>query len=103
MIMPASTGTRRSPILLAIKSLPGHGGMRVYGAHIGMAREGPKIGPFPEFTADVLPHIADLGYKAVQLRAIMEHPYCGSFGYLVSNFFAVASRFGAPEELKALI
>ena len=35
--------------------------------------------------------------------AVMEHPYYGSFGYHVSNFFGVSSRFGTPEELKALI
>jgi 1,4-alpha-glucan branching enzyme len=35
--------------------------------------------------------------------AIMEHPYYGSFGYHVSNFFAPTSRFGTPEELKELI
>ena len=35
--------------------------------------------------------------------AIMEHPYYASFGYHVSNFFAVSSRFGTPEELKELV
>ena len=35
--------------------------------------------------------------------AIQEHPYYGSFGYHVSNFFAASSRFGTPNELKALI
>ncbi len=35
--------------------------------------------------------------------AIQEHPYYGSFGYQVSNFFAVSSRFGTPDDLKALI
>jgi len=79
------------------------GGLRVYEAHVGMAREEPKIGTFPEFTRDVLPRIAALGYDAVQLMAIMEHPYYGSFGYHVSSFFAVSSRFGTPDELKELI
>lgn len=79
------------------------GGLRVYEAHVGMAREEPRIGTFPEFTRDVLPRIAALGYNAVQLMAIMEHPYYGSFGYHVSSFFAVSSRFGTPEELKELI
>jgi 1,4-alpha-glucan branching enzyme len=35
--------------------------------------------------------------------AVQEHPYYGSFGYHVSNFFAVSSRFGTPDELKELI
>jgi 1,4-alpha-glucan branching enzyme len=68
-----------------------------------MAQEEPRIGTFAEFTRHVLPRIAALGYNAVQLMAIMEHPFYGSFGYQVSNFYAVSSRFGEPEDLKALI
>jgi 1,4-alpha-glucan branching enzyme len=77
--------------------------LRIYEAHVGMAREEGKVGSFAEFTRDVLPSIAALGYNAVQLMAVMEHPYYGSFGYHVSSFFAVSSRFGTPEQLKALI
>ena len=79
------------------------GSLRIYEAHVGMAQEELKLGSFVEFTDKVLPRIAALGYNAVQLMAIMEHPYAGSFGYHVSNFYAVSSRFGTPEELKALI
>ena len=80
-----------------------HGGLRIYEAHVGMAQEEAKVGTFDEFTRNVLPRIARLGYNAIQLMAVMEHPYYGSFGYHVSNFFAVSSRFGTPEELKQLI
>ncbi len=79
------------------------GGLRVYEAHVGMSSEQEKVSSFGEFTQTILPRIAALGYNAVQLMAVMEHPYYGSFGYHVSNFFAVSSRFGTPEELKALI
>ena len=78
-------------------------GLRVYEAHVGMAQAAEKVGTFAEFTQNILPRIVDLGYNAVQLMAVMEHPYYASFGYHVSNFFAVSSRFGTPEELKALI
>jgi 1,4-alpha-glucan branching enzyme len=79
------------------------GGLRVYEAHVGMAQEEGKVGTFKEFTANILPRIASLHYNAIQLMAIQEHPYYGSFGYHVSNFFAVSSRFGTPEDLKELI
>ena len=79
------------------------GGLRIYEAHVGMAQEEGKVGTYKEFTARVLPRIADLGYNAVQLMAVQEHPYYGSFGYHVSNFFAASSRFGTPDELKELI
>ena len=78
-------------------------GLRIYEAHVGMAQEAERVGTFAEFTQNILPRIADLGYNAVQLMAVMEHPYYASFGYHVSNFFAVSSRFGTPEELKELI
>jgi 1,4-alpha-glucan branching enzyme len=79
------------------------GGLRIYEGHVGMAQEEPRVGTFREFTASVLPRARDLGYNALQLMAVMEHPYYGSFGYHVSSFFAVSSRFGTPEELKELI
>lgn len=75
----------------------------IYEAHVGMAQEKHGLGTFTEFTENVLPRIKDLGYNAIQLMAIQEHPYYGSFGYHVANFFAVSSRFGTPEELKTLI
>ncbi len=78
-------------------------GLRIYEAHVGMAQDAEKVGTFVEFTQYVLPRIVNLGYNTVQLMAIMEHPYYASFGYHVSNFFAVSSRFGTPEELKELI
>ncbi|MDR2586577.1 MAG: alpha amylase C-terminal domain-containing protein [Prevotellaceae bacterium] len=75
----------------------------IYEAHIGMGGEEPRVHTFNEFREDVLPRIVQLGYNTIQLMAIQEHPYYGSFGYQVSNFFAVSSRFGTPDELKALI
>ena len=78
-------------------------GMRIYESHVGMATEEPKVGSFTDFKNAVLPQISALGYNAVQLMAVMEHPYYASFGYHVSNLFAVSSRFGTPEDLKDLI
>ena len=75
----------------------------IYEAHIGMAQEEGKVGSYKEFTQNILPRIKADGYNAIQLMAIAEHPYYGSFGYHVSNFFAPSSRFGTPEELMELI
>jgi 1,4-alpha-glucan branching enzyme len=75
----------------------------IYEAHIGMASEEERVATYAEFTSQVLPRIACAGYNTVQLMGIMEHPYYGSFGYQVSNFFAPSSRFGTPDELKKLI
>ena len=75
----------------------------IYECHIGMAQEEEKVGSFIEFRDNILPRIKDLGYNTIQIMAIMEHPYYGSFGYQVSNFFAVSSKYGMPSELKSLI
>ncbi len=75
----------------------------IYESHVGMAQEEEKVGAYTEFRDRVLPHIKKAGYNAIQLMAIAEHPYYGSFGYQVSNFFACSSRFGTPEELKSLV
>lgn len=75
----------------------------IYEAHVGMALEEGKVGSYLEFAEQLLPRIQAEGYNCVQLMAVMEHPYYGSFGYHVANFFAVSSRFGTPEELKHLI
>ncbi len=79
------------------------GDLFIYEAHVGMAQEKEGIGTYDEFTRNILPRIKNAGYNVVQLMAIQEHPYYGSFGYHVSNFFAPSSRFGTPEELKNLI
>ncbi len=75
----------------------------IYEAHVGMAQEKAGIGTYNEFRERILPRIAGSGYNTLQLMAVMEHPYYASFGYHVSSFFAASSRFGTPEELKALI
>ncbi|MCD7946300.1 MAG: alpha amylase C-terminal domain-containing protein [Clostridiales bacterium] len=75
----------------------------IYEAHVGMATEEERIGTYREFARDVLPRIKKAGYNTVQLMAIMEHPYYGSFGYQVSNFYAASSWFGKPEDLKYLV
>lgn len=75
----------------------------IYECHIGMGQDAEKVGTYTEFKDNILPRIAKDGYNCIQIMAIQEHPYYGSFGYHVSSFFAPSSRFGTPEELKGLI
>ncbi|HBK25529.1 MAG TPA: 1,4-alpha-glucan-branching enzyme [Clostridiales bacterium] len=85
------------------KDFVGEDELYIYEAHIGMAQEEGKIGSYREFADNILPRIHKAGYNTLQLMAIMEHPYYGSFGYQVSNFFAASSWFGRPEDLKYLV
>ena len=75
----------------------------IYEAHVGMAQEEAKVGTFAEFREKILPRIAASKYNTIQFMAVMGHPYYGSFGYHVANFFSLAGRFGTPEEFKELI
>ena len=84
-------------------------GLKVYEVHIGISSQEPAIASYKHFEANVLPRIASLvgdsrvaphvridalqGYNAVQIMAVMEHAYYGSFGYQVTSFFAISSRY----------
>ncbi len=85
------------------ENFKGENELYIYEAHVGMAQEDARIGTYREFADNILPKIRQAGYNTVQLMAIMEHPYYGSFGYQVSNFYAASSWFGVPEDLKYLV
>ena len=85
------------------KFKPNTSPLLIYECHIGMAQDKEGVGTYVEFREKVLPRIIKDGYNCIQIMAIQEHPYYGSFGYHVSSFFAASSRFGTPEELKELI
>jgi len=85
------------------KFIPNTSPLLIYECHIGMAASEEKVGSYDEFRREVLPRIKKDGYNCIQIMAIQEHPYYGSFGYHVSSFFAASSRFGTPDELKHLI
>ena len=77
--------------------------LRIYECHVGMSSQEPRVNSYLEFRDQMLPRIRKLGYNAIQIMAVQEHAYYGSFGYHVTNFYAASSRCGTPDELKALI
>ncbi|KAI4366165.1 hypothetical protein MLD38_022079 [Melastoma candidum] len=77
--------------------------LRIYECHVGISGSDPKVTSFNEFTEKVLPHIKDAGYNAIQLIGIVEHKDYYTVGYRVTNFFAVSSRYGNPEDFKRLV
>ena len=82
---------------------PNRNPLLIYECHIGMAEDAEKVGTYDEFRKSVLPRVEKDGYNCLQIMALQEHPYYGSFGYHVSSFFAASSRFGTPDDLKRLI
>jgi 1,4-alpha-glucan branching enzyme len=88
-------GTLKHLIVFKTKNFkPATDPLLIYECHIGMAQQEEKVGTYNEFREKILPRIAKAGYNCIQVMAIQEHPYYGSFGYHVSNFFAPSSRFG---------
>ncbi|THH12395.1 hypothetical protein EW145_g69 [Phellinidium pouzarii] len=85
------------------KRPPSPASVKIYESHVGISTSEGRVGTYKEFTTNILPRIKNLGYNTIQLMAIMEHAYYASFGYQVTNFFAISSRYGTPEELKELV
>ena len=103
-IFSAQVYAPEKPYQFKVKSFtPDVSPLLIYECHIGMAQEKEGVGTYDEFRENVLPRIAADGYNAIQIMAIQEHPYYGSFGYHVSSFYAPSSRFGTPDELRRLI
>ena len=103
-IFSAQVWAPEQPYVWKKKSFrPNTNPLLIYECHIGMAQDAEKVGTYREFQENVLPRVIRDGYNCIQIMAIAEHPYYGSFGYHVSNFFAPSSRFGTPEELKELV
>ena len=103
-IFSAQVWCPETPYIWKVKKFkPDTNPLFIYECHIGMGQDAEKVGTYREFKDNVLPRVVKDGYNCIQIMAIQEHPYYGSFGYHVSNFFAASSRFGTPEELKELI
>jgi len=103
-IFNAQVWDPQTPYVFKTKNFkPATDPLLIYECHIGMAQQEEKVGTYNEFREKILPRVAQAGYNCIQVMAIQEHPYYGSFGYHVSNFFAASSRFGTPDELKELI
>lgn len=103
-IFSAQVYAPKKPYKFKVKNFqPDVDPLLIYECHIGMAQQEEKVGSYEEFRKNTLPRIAKDGYNAIQIMAIQEHPYYGSFGYHVSSFYAPSSRFGTPDDLKRLI
>lgn len=103
-IFSAQVWSPEEPYQFKVKDFKPHTTpLLIYECHIGMATNEERVGTYEEFRTKVLPRVAADGYNAIQIMAIQEHPYYGSFGYHVSSFYAASSRFGTPDELKHLI
>ena len=81
--------------------------MSVYEVHLGSWRRKPEDKNRPlsylELSEELVSYVKEMGFTHVELLPVMEHPFDGSWGYQVVNFFAPSSRFGSPDEFRHLV
>jgi 1,4-alpha-glucan branching enzyme len=79
--------------------------MSIYEVHLGSWQRAPdgRLHTYREMARYLVPYVKDMGFTHVELLPVMEHPYTGSWGYQVIGFFAPTSRFGTPDDFKALV
>ncbi len=81
--------------------------MSIYEVHLGSWRrhEGEANRPYSylELAQTLIPYVLKMGYTHIEVLPIAEHPFEGSWGYQVTNYYAPTSRFGNPDELRHFI
>ncbi|CAN5594692.1 1,4-alpha-glucan branching protein GlgB [soil metagenome] len=79
----------------------------IYEVHLGSWRrhgdQGGRSFSYLELADTLLPYVVEMGYTHIQLLPVAEHPFEGSWGYQVTNYYAPTSRFGSPDEFRNLV
>ncbi len=81
--------------------------MSIYEVHLGSWRrrseEENRWLTYREAMEELIPYVKSMGYDYIELLPVAEHPFDGSWGYQVTGYYAVTSRFGRPEEFMAFV
>ncbi len=82
-----------------------HAPISVYEVHLGSWKRHPdgRFYTYRELASDLVPYVREMGFTHVELLPLTEHPLDESWGYQATGYFAATSRFGSPDDLRALI
>ncbi|MDD5200508.1 MAG: 1,4-alpha-glucan branching enzyme, partial [Terrimicrobiaceae bacterium] len=90
-----------------LKSDPIHSPMSIYEVHLGswqrVCEEGNRSLSYRELGERLIPYVKQMGFTHIELMPVMEHPFDGSWGYQVVNYYAPTSRFGNPDDFRAFV
>jgi 1,4-alpha-glucan branching enzyme len=79
----------------------------IYEVHLGSWRRKPEENnrqlSYLELADTLLPYVLEMGFTHIELLPIAEHPFEGSWGYQVTNYYAPTSRFGPPDDFRHFI
>lgn len=81
--------------------------MSIYEVHPGswqrIPEEGNRSLSYLEMSERLIPYVKEMGFTHIELMPVMEHPFDGSWGYQVVNFYAPTSRFGNPDDFRHFV
>ncbi len=81
--------------------------MSIYEVHLGSWRRQPDEGgrslSYLELADQLVPYVQEMGYTHIELMPVAEHPFEGSWGYQVTNYYAPTSRLGNPDEFRHFV
>ena len=79
--------------------------LAIYELHAGSWQRHPdgRWLSYRELADRLVPYVKQLGFTHIELLPVMEHPFDGSWGYQTLGYFAPTSRFGTPDDFRALV